>query len=435
MATAVRAAIHGAKVAVIDPNPLGGTCVNTGCVPKKVMWFASELAQALQTAKDYGFEVNYSDHDWAKLVEKRQAYIHRLNKVYTDRLKKHNIDHFPTKASFIDHHTVLADSKKLTAEHIVIATGTKPCRPNIPGQEYGINSDGFFRLTQRPNRVAVVGGGYVAVELAGVLNGLGSEVSLIVRKNRILANFDTSITKHLQDIMQSKGIKILTEQDIKKITRNQNNSLTIYGKDEENILGNIDCLIWAVGREANTDDLNLSATGVESDHCGLIKVDEYQNTNIPGVHAIGDITGHTPLTPVAIAAGRRLATRLFKPEPNLKLDYDLIPTVVFSHPPIGTIGLSEEEAIQKYGKESIKVYQSQFNSMYYALSEHKTPTLIKLVTQGPKEKIVGCHLVGDSADEMLQGFSVAIKMGASKADFDNTVAIHPTSAEELVTLT
>ncbi|MCD4609532.1 glutathione-disulfide reductase, partial [Proteus mirabilis] len=298
--------------------------------------------------------------------------------------------------------------------------------------EYGINSDGFFELSALPKRVAVVGAGYIAVELAGVLNALGSETHLFVRKHAPLRSFDPLIVDTLVEVMEAEGPKLHTHAVPKAVVKNADGSLTL--QLENGLEQTVDTLIWAIGREPATDNINLAATGVKLNEKGYIQVDKFQNTNVPGIYAVGDNTGAVELTPVAVAAGRRLSERLFNNKPNEHLDYTNIPTVVFSHPAIGTVGLTEPQAIEQYGAEQVKVYKSSFTAMYSAVTRHRQPCRMKLVCVGAEEKIVGIHGIGFGMDEMLQGFAVALKMGATKKDFDDTVAIHPTAAEEFVTM-
>ncbi len=432
LAVARRAAAYGARCAVIEQGPLGGTCVNVGCVPKKVMWYAAEVAHALRDAPDYGFNVPGSEFNWTYLREAREVYIRRLNGIYRTSLSDGNVDEIKGFAQFFDKKTIAVGDRTYTAEHVVIATGGHPVIPAVAGAELGITSDGFFKLNQRPGRVAIVGGGYIAVELAGLLHALGSEVTLILRGASFLSRFDAMLRETLMEEMLNQGINILSGVSPNSIERVDDGSLTLHCCEGQQIT-RMDCLIWAVGRAPNTASLSLENAGVKTDPRGFIPTDEYQNTNIPNIYAVGDVTGRTALTPVAIAAGRRLADRLFGNQPDSRLDYNNIPTVVFSHPPIGTIGLTEDEAHDIHG-DGVKIYQTRFAPMYYALSAHKGHTAMKLVTVSPRETVIGCHIIGLGADEMLQGFAVAIKMGATKQDFDNTVAIHPTSGEELVTL-
>ncbi|RLM23261.1 glutathione-disulfide reductase [Brenneria alni] len=428
-----RAAMYGQKCALIEAKYLGGTCVNVGCVPKKVMWHAAQIAEAIhQYGPDYGFDITVNRFDWCTLIKNRSAYIDRIHQSYDKVLGKNNVDVIHGFARFIDEHTVEVNGEKITADHILIATGGRPTRPDVPGAEYGIDSDGFFALDALPKRTAIVGAGYIAVEIAGVVNALGSETHLFVRKKTPLRSFDPLIIDTLVEIMNSEGPTLHTESTPKSVVKNTDGSLTLAlenGKTQT-----VDCLVWAIGREPATDNLNLSVTGVELDDKGYIQVDKFQNTNIPGIYAVGDNTGAVELTPVAVAAGRHLSERLFNNKPYEHLDYHNIPTVVFSHPPIGTVGLTEPQACEQYGDHRVKVYTSSFTAMYTAVTQHRQPCRMKLVCVGKDEKIVGIHGIGFGMDEMLQGFAVAVKMGATKQDFDNTVAIHPTASEEFVTM-
>lgn len=429
-----RAASYGKKCAIIEAKALGGTCVNVGCVPKKVMWYGAQIAEAIhQYAPDYGFDLQVNKFDFAKLVESRQAYISRIHTSYHNVLAKNNVDVIQGFAKFVNANTVEVNGEHITADHILIATGGRPSRPAIPGAEYGIDSDGVFALSELPKRVAVVGAGYIAVELAGVMNSFGVKTHLFVRQHAPLRHFDPLIVDTLLEVIQQDGIQLHTQAIPQEVVKNADGSLTI--KLEDGRSQEVDCLIWAIGRHPATDTINLEASGVETNARGFVKVDKYQNTNVEGIYAVGDIIeGGIELTPVAVAAGRRLSERLFNNKPNEHLDYNLVPTVVFSHPPIGTIGLTEPKAIEQYGEENVKVYKSSFTPMYSAVTQHRQPCRMKLVCVGKEEKIVGLHGIGFGVDEMIQGFAVAIKMSATKADFDNTVAIHPTGSEELVTM-
>uniref|UniRef100_A0A4X1VSR0 Glutathione reductase, mitochondrial n=1 Tax=Sus scrofa TaxID=9823 RepID=A0A4X1VSR0_PIG len=363
LASARRAAELGARAAVVESHKLGGTCVNVGCVPKKVMWNTAVHSEFMHDHVDYGFQSCESKFNWRVIKEKRDAYVSRLNTIYQNNLTKSHIEIIHGHAAFTSdpQPTVEVNGKKYTAPHILIATGGVPSVPpesQIPGASLGITSDGFFQLEELPSRSVIVGAGYIAVEIAGILSALGSKTSLMIRHDK----------------------------------------------------------------------------GIQTDDKGHIIVDEFQNTNVKGIYAVGDVCGRALLTPVAIAAGRKLAHRLFECKEDSKLDYDNIPTVVFSHPPIGTVGLTEDEAICKYGKENVKIYSTTFTPMYHAVTKRKTKCVMKMVCANKEEKVVGIHMQGIGCDEMLQGFAVAVKMGATKSDFDNTVAIHPTSSEELVTL-
>jgi glutathione reductase (NADPH) len=328
---------------------------------------------------------------------------------------------------------IRVNGERITADHILIATGGHPIKPDIKGAEHGIDSDGFFALNHLPKRVAIVGAGYIAVEIAGVMNSLGAEVHLYVRQHSPLRAFDHSVVEALLIEMEQDGIQLHTNTTLTEVNKNDDGSLELFTKDGS--LDTVDCLIWAIGRAPSTDGINLQVTGVETNDIGKIKVDKFQNTTVDGIYAVGDIIENSvDLTPVAIAAGRRLSERLFNNKTDEHLDYELIPTVIFTHPAIGTIGLSEIDAVKHYGKDNIKCYNSTFTSMYSAVTQHRQKCMMKLVCLGDDEKVIGLHGIGFGVDEMIQGFAVAIKMGATKADFDNTVAIHPTGSEEFVTM-
>lgn len=429
LAVAEKAAQFGKKAAIIETSKLGGTCVNNGCVPKKVMWYAANLAHAVEDASDFGLEVEPGVMNWNKLVTGRENYITNINKFWDGYVQDLNITHVQGFARFVEANTVQANDQQYHGEHIVIATGAQPIVPPVPGADLGITSDGFFQLQQQPKRVAVIGGGYIGVELSGVLKTLGSEVTLVTLDDRILNLFDPMISEILHQEMSHQGIEIHTDFQVTGLSRGEKG---IHVNSPDLDLNAFDEVIWAVGRRANTAELNLQAAGIEVLKNGVIPVDDYEHTNVNNVYAIGDITGRVQLTPVAIAAGRRLAERLFNDRPNWKMDYENIPSVVFTHPPVATVGLTEQQAMEKHC--GISIYQSEFTPMRYALSDHGTRTGMKLICAEKEEKVVGIHIIGDGADEMMQGFAVALKMGATKADFDNTVAIHPGSAEELVTM-
>jgi glutathione reductase (NADPH) len=435
LACAQRAAEYGAKTAVIESGRLGGTCVNVGCVPKKVMWNAASIATALEDAGDYGFAIGSAaeagGNDWLALKKKRDAYVARLNAIYQRNLAAKGVAYVAGRAKFLDAHTVEVNGARLTAAHIVIATGGYADVPRLPGAELGITSDGFFELETRPQRVAVVGSGYIACELASAFHSLGSETEMLIRKDHLLTHFDVMLGKSLMREMLADGLAIHTGVVASALVEHSGRK-TLVAADGREFAG-YDCVLWAIGRSADVAGLDLRAAGVAVDAAGFVATDDFQNTQVAGVYAIGDVTGRAALTPVAIAAGRRLSDRLFGGKRERHLSYELIPTVVFTHPPIGTVGLTESEARAKYG-DAVRVYVADFTPMYHALTTRKAHTDMKLVCVGPEEKIVGCHVLGAGADEMLQGFAVAIRMGATKRDFDDTVAVHPTSAEELVTM-
>ncbi|MFV8834352.1 glutathione-disulfide reductase [Aquisalimonas sp.] len=433
LAAARRAASHGARAAVIESDRLGGTCVNVGCVPKKVMWNAAHTREVVERAPDFGFEVDLKGLDWETLVARRAAYIERLNGIYGRNLDKDGVTLIEGHARFVDERTVEVAGTRYTADHFIIATGGRPSWPGVPGAELGIDSDGFFELGTQPRRAAVVGAGYIAVELAGVLAGLGTETTLLVRRHAPLREFDALIQEGLQEALPQHGVNLVTEFTPAAVERRPDGTLTLTAEDGRSVDG-LDTVIWAVGRHANTDDLGLDAAGVAMDDAGQIPVNEWQESNVSGIYSLGDVTGRIPLTPVAIATGRRLSDRLFGGQRDRRMDFENVPTVVFSHPPIGTVGLTEAEARKAHG-DAVTCFSTTFVAMDYALSEHKPRTRMKLVTVGEEQRVVGCHVIGVGADEMLQGFAVAVRMGATKRDFDETVAIHPTSAEEMVTMT
>ena len=432
LSVAERAARYGAKCAVIEHGQLGGTCVNVGCVPKKVMWFGAGLAHALEDATGYGFSLSAHSFDWAVLKQARDRYVHNINSWYHTYLADSNIDEIVGSARFVDAHTVEVAGARYSADHIVIAVGGYPTLPDLPGADLGITSDGFFALTELPRRVAVVGSGYIAVELAGVLNALGADVTLLLRRETLLRGFDAMLRESLMEEMLNAGIGILAGTQVVSVDRQGDGSLCIECSNGQRLEG-FDQLIWAIGRTPATANLNLAAAGIETDAAGFIPSNTYEESNVPGIYAVGDVNGKLALTPVAIAAARRLADRVFGGMADRHLSYETIPTVVFSHPPIGTVGLTEEQARERHG-EAVKIYSTRFTPMYHAISGRREQTAMKLVTVGAQEKVVGCHIIGLGADEMLQGFAVAIRMGATKRDLDDTVALHPTSAEELVTL-
>ena len=432
IATMNRAGEHGAKAAVIEEKKLGGTCVNVGCVPKKIMWYGAQIAEGFHHyGPDYGFTSSDVQFDFAKIRQNREAYIDRARSSYDGSFKRNGVDLIEGRAHFVDSHTVSVNGELIRAKHIVIATGARPSIPTIPGAELGGSSDDVFAWEQLPESVAILGAGYIAVELAGVLHALGVKTDLFVRRDRPLRTFDSYIVEGLVNEMEKTGLPLHTHKVPVKLEETEQ-GITIHFEDGSSHTASQ--VIWATGRRPNVDGLELEKAGVTLNERGFIQVDEYQNTVVDGIYALGDVTGEKELTPVAIKAGRTLSERLFNGKTSAKMDYTTIPTVVFSHPAIGTVGLTEEEAIKEYGQEHIKVYKSSFASMYSAVTNHRQESRFKLITAGADEKVVGLHGLGYGVDEMIQGFAVAIKMGATKADFDATVAIHPTASEEFVTM-
>lgn len=432
IACARKAAELGAKVGIIESSKIGGTCVNVGCVPKKLCFNLASQIEDLSTASSYGLDVQLKSIKWKKFKENRDAYIGRLNDIYKKNLEKSGIHFIEGRGKFVTKNSLEVDGSKYSSDHIVIATGSHPITPHIPGAELGITSDDFFKLEEIPKSILVVGAGYIATELSGILNALKSNVYLSIRKERVLRTFDSLISNVVTMGLEESGIHLIKNSMVESLEKTATNSLKVsFSTTNPSI--NVDCVLWAVGRYPKTD-LNLELCGVDIDNNGYVEVDQYQNTTQTNVYALGDVCGKWQLTPVAIAAGRKLATRLFGCEPNSYLDYSNIPSVIFSHPPAGSVGLTEDAAIQKYGFDNIKIYQSTFVPMYYAITEKKVNCYMKLICAGNEEKVVGLHMVGPSCDEILQGFAVAVKMGATKKQFDDCIAIHPTSAEELVTM-
>jgi len=432
IATMNRAGEHGAKAAVIEEKKLGGTCVNVGCVPKKIMWYGAQIAESFHHyGPDYGFTSSDVQFDFAKLRQNREAYIDRARSSYDGSFKRNGVDLIEGRAHFVDSHTVSVSGELIRAKHIVIATGARPSIPTIPGAELGGSSDDVFAWEQLPESVAILGAGYIAVELAGVLHALGVKTDLFVRRDRPLRTFDSYIVEGLVNEMEKTGLPLHTHKVPVKLEETEE-GITIHFEDGSSHTASQ--VIWATGRRPNVDGLELEKAGVTLNQRGFIQVDEYQNTVVDGIYALGDVTGEKELTPVAIKAGRTLSERLFNGRTSAKMDYTTIPTVVFSHPAIGTVGLTEDQAIKEYGQDNIKVYKSSFASMYSAVTNHRQESRFKLITAGDDEKVVGLHGLGYGVDEMIQGFAVAIKMGATKADFDATVAIHPTASEEFVTM-
>jgi glutathione reductase (NADPH) len=429
IAMAIRAAGYGARVAVVEPGALGGTCVNVGCVPKKAMWLAAELAEARALAHEVGFPAATGALDWEAFVARRTSYIANIHASYRRRFAELGIELVCARGRFLAPGRIAAGGHELEARHVLVATGARPSRPAIPGGDLGIDSDGFFALKACPRRVAIVGSGYVAVELAGVLRALGADVSLFARGAGLLRSFDRDVADTLAADMRAQGIDLAFDRLPTDAAR-EDGGLRLGFAGDATAAG-FDELVWAIGREPNTADLGLDVAGVALDARGYVVTDEWQDTSVAGIHAAGDVSGRIALTPVAIAASRRLADRLFGGRKEARLDYSNIATVVFSHPPLATVGLSEDAARERHGA-AVKVYRSAFRPMLAALAQREQKTLMKLVCAGAEERIVGIHLVGTAVDEIIQGFAVAMKMGARKADLDATVAIHPTSSEELV---
>uniref|UniRef100_A0A8C0SVB5 Glutathione reductase n=1 Tax=Canis lupus familiaris TaxID=9615 RepID=A0A8C0SVB5_CANLF len=398
LASARRAAELGARAAVVESHKLGGTCVNVGCVPKKVMWNTAVHSEFMHDHVDYGFQSCESKFNWRVIKEKRDAYVSRLNTIYQNNLTKSHIEIIHGHAAFTcdSEPTIEVNGNKYTAPHILIATGGVPSRPQesqIPGASLGITSDGFFQLEELPGRSVIVGAGYIAVEIAGILSALGSKTSLMIRHDKVLRNFDSIISSNCTEELENSGIEVLKYSQVKEVKKTSSGlelcmiTSAPGRKPTLTTIPDVDCLLWAIGRDPNSSGLNLDKVGIQTDDKGHIIVDEFQNTSVKGIYAVGDVCGKALLTPVAIAAGRKLAHRLFECKEDSKLDYDNIPTVVFSHPPIGTVGLTEDEAIYKYGKENVKTYSTTFTPMYHAVTKRKTKCVMKMVCATMEEKV------------------------------------------------
>ncbi len=445
LASARKAAgAYGVKVGLIEGSGrLGGTCVNVGCVPKKVMWNVADMAEHLADAAEYGFKVTKeAPFDWAYIKKKRDAYIKRLNGIYERNIEKDSVEWISGMASFKSKNEVEVEmydgsgKQTIAAKKILVAVGGRPVIPkDIPGAELGIHSDGFFDLETQPKVVALVGAGYIAVEFAGIFNALGSETHMFIRHDKFLRSFDPMIQDTIQSEYVRHGINIHKKTNPTRLSKLDNGRIKVeYEGPEGKSSLEVDAVIWAIGRVPETDRLKPANAGLVLDKKGYVVVDKYQNSNVENIYSLGDVCGKMELTPVAIAAGRKLSDRLFGGFKDAHISYEDVPSTVFAHPEVGTIGLSEQEAKDKYGEENLKVYTSSFTAMYYAMLEDKKPTKYKIVCEGRNERVVGLHLIGQGSSEILQGFGVAIKMGATKADFDSCIAIHPTSAEELVTM-
>jgi glutathione reductase (NADPH) len=429
LATAFRAAQHGARVALLDPAAPGGTCVHRGCVPKKALWFAAQLAQAQQLAVEFGFASQPGPLDWEHFRGLRQRYIDAIDQRYAQRLQEAGVQLLRQAGHFVAADTIeLSDGNRLKAAQIVIATGARPRRLELPGFELGMVSDDMFALHALPRRIGIVGGGYVAMEFAGLLRALGSEVEVLAH-GPLLQGFDDDLVQALMQQMQAHGIRFSSHSAIQAAHRTADGIMLNDVSTASH--GPYDALLWAVGRVPNTEALALDAAGVRTGDRGHVLTNTQQDTNVAGIHAVGDVTARKALTPVAVAAGRRLVDRLFGGQPDAQLDYENIPSVVFAEPPLGMVGLTEEQARSQYG-DAVRVHCSRFTPMQWALGGRRDQSLMKLICVGVEERVVGIHALGPGVDEMLQGFAVALRLGLRKRDLDATVAIHPTSAEELV---
>ncbi|WP_121968858.1 glutathione-disulfide reductase [Leptolyngbya sp. BC1307] len=433
IATARRAASYGARVAVAESDRLGGTCVNRGCVPKKLMVYASRFPKYAAESAGYGWDVKPGSFDWHQMITDVNNEVKRLNSIYQRMVDTAEVKIFPVHAKLLDGHTLEVGDQKVTAERILLAVGGKPVKPDIPGIEHAITSDGMFELSEQPKRMVILGGGYIGCEFACVMNGLGTEVTQIIRKEQILNGFDTDVRNELHEALVKHGIKILTNSEIVGIEKTSDGvTVTISdGKDQQVIVADAVSLA-ATGRRPKLENLGLENTAVET-HKGAIAADKYSQTAEPSIYAIGDCTDRINLTPVAINEGRALADTLYGGKSRI-MNYEAVPSAVFTTPEAASVGITEAEAIEQYGEDNIHVFRSRFRSMYYTLPNKDEKTLMKLIVHTESDKVIGAHMVGDSAAEIIQGVAIALKMGATKADFDATVGIHPSSAEEFVTM-
>lgn len=421
-------ASHGAKVAIAEEHRVGGTCVIRGCVPKKLFVYASHFAEEFEDAAGFGWEVGQSSFEWSNLVANKDTEIDRLNKIYMRNLKASGVEILNGRAVFKDAHTVLLDGREITANYILIAVGATPFMPQIEGIEHAISSNEAFYLKDFPSDITIVGGGYIAVEFAGIFNGLGANVTLVYRGEEILRGFDGDIRTHVQEEMIKKGIDVQTQNDVTSIKK--------VGKGFEVSFKNgtrreTSCVMYATGRVPYVQGLGLDTVDVELGSKGEIKVDAYSQTSVDNIYAVGDVTDRSQLTPIAIREGAAFAETVFNNTP-LAVDHSNIPTAVFSQPPVGTVGMTEEEA--RDNKFDVDIYKSVFRPMKHTLSGRDEKTLMKLVVDRKTDKVLGLHIVGPDSGEMIQAFGIAVKMGATKSQFDATVAVHPTAAEELVTM-
>ncbi|MGE8497532.1 MAG: glutathione-disulfide reductase [Pseudomonas sp.] len=421
---------YGARVAVAESRYLGGTCVNVGCVPKKLLVYGAHFAEDFEQAQGFGWTLGEAEFDWPTLIANKNREIERLNGIYRNLLVNSGVTLLEGHARVVDDHTVEMDGKRYTAKHILLATGGWPNIPDIPGAEHAIGSNEAFFLEQLPKRVLVVGGGYIAVEFASIFHGLGADTSLLYRGDLFLRGFDGAVRTHLRDELSKRGLDLQFNADIARIDKQADGSLQATLKDGRVLQA--DCIFYATGRRPMLDNLGLENTEVRLDKRGYIEVDDLYQTSVPSILAIGDVIGRVQLTPVALAEGMAVARRLFQPDAYRKVDYQTIPTAVFSLPNIGTVGLTEEQAREE--GYDVTCYESRFRPMKLTLTECQERTLMKLVVDAKTDRVLGCHMVGPDAGEIVQGLAVALKAGATKQVFDDTIGVHPTAAEEFVTM-
>jgi len=435
LATSKRAASYGARVAIVEYDRVGGTCVIRGCVPKKFMVYAAEFAHAFEDARGYGWSADHARLDWSSLVVARDNNVAGLEATHERLLREAGVELLRGRARITGPHEIEVEGRRITAATILVATGSTPSVPPIDGIEHVITSDGFFELKEQPREVAVIGGGYIACELAGVFQALGTRVHLIYRGDLPLRGFDGDLRRELDAAMRGSGMQVHARTLVHRCEKSADGSfaLALEGPDGKSTLSVDRCMLYATGRRANTEGLGLEEVGVGLDAVGNVVCAEDASTAVPSIVAIGDVTGRSPLTPVAIHAGRLWADRVYGGR-DVPMTYENIPSAVFTDPPIGTVGLTEEEAKAKFGDDAVRIYRARFRPMLHSLTGRAVFTTVKLVVRLSDERVLGCHLIGKDAPEIIQGFAVAVKMGATKRDFDATVGLHPTTAEELVTL-
>ena len=424
------AASLGAKVAIVEKDRYGGTCVIRGCVPKKLLVYAAQYSEHFTDAQGFGWTVPEAEFSWPDLIAAKDKEISRLSGLYERNLANSKVTVLHGDARVVDAHTVEVNGQRYTSQHILIATGGKAFLPQLPGIEHAITSNEAFDLPTLPKRVLVVGGGYIAVEFSGIFNGLGSQTVVSHRGNKILRGFDEDVRDHLQGELQKKGITLRLNDTVAGIVKNADGSLDVTFSNSADVL-NVEVVMYATGRRPNSQGLGLEALGVQFDEAGGIQTNEWGSTHVPSIHAVGDVTNGVALTPVAIREGSALAHTLFGAGP-INPGIFSVPTAVFSQPSVGTVGLTQEQALAQF--ESLDIYKGTFRNMRHTLAGNEERTLVKLIVDTASQKVLGAHMVGSDAPEIIQGLAIAIRMGATKADFDATVALHPSAAEEFVTL-
>ena len=422
------AAQAGARVGICEDSRIGGTCVIRGCIPKKLLVYAAHYGHDFHDAVAYGWQPHHPTHDWGTLIANKDEEIDRLNGIYINLLKSAGVDIHEGKGRMVDAHTVRIGQKAITAETILIATGGWPFIPDIPGAEHAITSNEALDLKERPRRILIVGGGYIAVEFAGIFAGLGSEVTMVIRGEELLRGFDNDVRVELAQAMNQAGVEIHTRSNIASITKDR---AGLTARTDQGADISADVVMFATGRAPNTRGIGLDDIGVKLQGNGAVAVDDYSRTNIPNIYAIGDVTDRMNLTPVALHEGMCFVKTVFGEEPTAP-GYDNIATAVFSAPPIGTVGMTEEEARKIYGK--VDIYKSRFRPLKHTLTKRDHFSFMKLIVDPKSDKVLGCHMIGDDSAEIVQGLAIALKCGATKAQFDATIGIHPTAAEEFVTM-